>query len=129
MAYSIEYLSMPRKQDRVIIVNQIIELIASLDRHFFERDGKIAKFEFVGEKLYFNQPKPLKKIRPYHGNDKHFGWGGTLWALTLDMRTFIMNGIYSNGHNGYSGIYSRHWGYSDESMQEIILKARELKYI
>jgi hypothetical protein len=125
----IKIMSMPRKQERVKKVNQIIELIASLDRHFFERDGGIARFEFRGEKLYLVQPKPLRAIRPYHGNDGHFGWGGTIWGLVLDMREYIMKGMYSNGHNGYGGLYCKHWGYSEESMQKIILKARELGYI
>jgi hypothetical protein len=129
MAYSIEIMSMPRKQERVKAVNQIIELIASLDRHFFERDGNIAKFEFIGERLYFTQPKPLRKIRPYRDDHGHFGWGGTLWGLVNDMREFIMKGQYSDGNNGYGGLYCKHWGYSEESMQKIILKARELGYL
>jgi hypothetical protein len=129
MGYSIQCLSIEKKRERVAIVNQIIELIASLDRHFFERDGGVARFEFRGERLYFVQPKPLRTIRPYHGNDGHFGWGGTLWGLTLDMREYIMKAVYSNGHNGYGGLYCKHWGYSEESMQKIILKARELGYL
>lgn len=129
MAYSIGIYSIENKKKRAEIVNQIIALIASLDRHFFERNGDIARFEFRGEKLYFIQPKPLKNIRPYGNKDRYFGWGGTLWGLTIDFRECIMKGGYTNGHNGYGGLYCNHWGYSEESMKQIILKARELGYI
>jgi hypothetical protein len=129
MGYSIQSLTIEKKRERAEKINQIIELIASIDRHFFERDGGIAKFEFRGERLYFVQPKPLRAIRPYRNDHGHFGWGGTLWGLVNDFREYIMQNRYSDGHNGYGGLYCKHWGYSEESMLKIQQKAREVGYL
>ena len=56
-------------------------------------------------------------------------YGGTLRALVLDFAEFIRNGKYSNGQNGYGGLYSEGWGHSDEVQQEIIKYAKEIGYL
>lgn len=120
------------REKRIAIANEIIQLIATTDRCFLERDGNIPYFEMRGNKLWYVQHAPLKPIRPYNSNSnnfEHFNGGGTLWGLINDMREYIMQGKYSNGHNGYDGLYCSHWGYTKEGQEKIILKARELGYI
>jgi hypothetical protein len=117
------------KQERVEIVNEIIKLIAITDRCFFAYKDKISEFELINNKLWFKQARCQNRIRPYNVDVDKFEKGGTLWGLVLDMREFIMQGRYRNGHNGYGGLYCSHWGYTKEGQEKIILRARELGYL
>ena len=58
-----------------------------------------------------------------------FTHGGTIWGLTKDFKEFIITGKKSNGENGYGGLYSPHWGYSPESMEDIRQTAIGLGYL
>lgn len=118
-------------EDRIDIVNQIIKKIASLDRKFFEYKGKVA--------YIFNVNKNIFMRSEYNGFDiditksesipYEFTHGGTIWGLTKDFKEFIITGKKSNGENGYGGLYSPHWGYSSESMEDIRQTAIGLGYL
>lgn len=126
------------KQERIEIVNKIIEAIASRGRNFFAHQGKIATISIdKNGKLWYNcewisqrdkierfclsVKNPLSNNKWYHG--------GTLKALILDFVDFINTGGYSNHNHGYGGLYCPHWGYSEKDMQEIQTIAKELNYL
>lgn len=103
------------KQERLEIVNQVIESIASRSRKFFYHDGRVAKMILINGRIYMTSE--------WHGEDmpiqtrfgqepKRWHHGGTLWALTRDFAEFIRKGGQTNGNNGYGGLYCSHWGYS-----------------
>jgi len=118
-------------EGRIDIVNQIIKKIASLDRQFFEYKGKVAYIFNVNKKLFmrsefsgFDINLTKSESKPYE-----FTHGGTIWGLTKDFKEFIITGKKSNGENGYGGLYSPHWGYSLESMEDIRQTAIDLGYL
>lgn len=125
-------------QYRADIVNKIIEAIATRGRKFFAHQDKIATIS-VDEKgqLWYNceyiSPSDktgkicLSVFDP--SNSSNWYHGGTLKALILDFVDFIYIGEYSNGNNGYGGLYCPHWGYSEKDMQEIQTIAKELNYL
>ncbi|WP_199426947.1 hypothetical protein [Thermaerobacillus caldiproteolyticus] len=128
---------MKTKEERLQIVNKIIEEIASRGRRFFysSTTERISKFVLEGNKkkrLYFIDKYTGKKINPYPRNyakDRNFSEGGTLWALMHDFREFIITGNYSNGKHGYGGLYCPNWGYPEEDMQAIRQLAMGLGYL
>ena len=118
-------------KSRIEIVNKIIEKIASLDRKFFEHNGRVAHIFNANEILFMRSEYDLIDInitnidyRPYEFNS-----GGTIWGLTKDFRDFILSGEKSNGENGYGGLYCSHWGYRTESMKAIQKFAESLGYL
>lgn len=125
---------MKTREERIVIVNKIINKISSYDRSFFKdlRSNKVAtiiekkgrlyyKSELYGIEIYLHTKYG---IQPYK-----FPHGGTLWGLIKDFKHYIMTGEYSNHKNGYGGLYCQHWGYSKESMKEIQDYAKELGYL
>lgn len=119
-------------QSRISIVNQLINKIASLDRKFFEYKGCISKINRRNSRLYMLNEYNRKEMclsTKYGYPPKGFTHGGTIWSLTKDFKQFIITGEKSNGLNGYGGLFSPHWGYSEESMQEIRDLAKSLGYL
>lgn len=129
-------LSSSSREERIIIVNEIIKEIASRGRQFFydgrttissvatifQRNGRIYMVnEYNGEQMCLNTK---------HGYPpKHWHNGGTLWALTKDFKDFIMTGEKSNHNHGYGGLYCPHWGYPESDMKAIQDKAVSLGYL
>lgn len=124
--------SLSTRKDRIEIVNQIISKIASLDRKFFECNGEVSRiFQRYGRLYMLNEysRKDMCLSTKYGHPPKGFTHGGTLWGLTKDFKEFIITGKKSNGENGYGGLYSIHWGYSPESMEDIRQTAKVLGYL
>lgn len=119
--------------ERMNKVNDLIKVIANTDRKFFNHEnrenGEISHF-IDGNKLFFLDGYTHKKIYPY-GNSEWYEFceGGTMRGLVQDFREWIITGKYSNGKNGYGGLYSASWGYSIDGMDKVISKAKEIGYI
>lgn len=127
---------------RVKVVNEIIKEISKHDRRFFycSTTGKVAELtidEVTGKIWYWNEyygKSPIYSERiclsiPEWRRPKGWQHGGTLLALIRDFCAFIKIGNKSNGKNGYGGLYCPHWGYTDEAMNTIRLKALSLEYL
>jgi hypothetical protein len=116
--------------DRMNKVNELIEVIASIDRKFFYSKSKERIGKFIeGKKLFFVDEYTGEKVYPYYSGRKKFSHGGTLWGLINDFREWIITGEYSNGHNGYDGLYCTHWGYTVEGMFKIQEKGKEIGFL
>jgi hypothetical protein len=119
-------------EGRIDIVNQIIKKIASFDRKFFEHNGKIGYIFNVNKKLFMRSEYnnfDINLCAKTESKPYEFTHGGTLWGLTKDFKQFILTGEKSNGENGYGGLFCPHWGYSEESMEEIRETAKVLGYL
>lgn len=122
------------KQDRLETVNKIIKKIASCSRGFFYDISKdrYAKMIIKNHKVFFVDDWTGEEVYAYNtvqNNKMEFSHGGTLWGLVNDFREFIVTGEYTNGNNGYSGLYCNHWGYDEADMLEIQAYAKELGYL
>lgn len=121
------------KEQRLQIVNEIIATIAANGRRFFynKEDGDVAKMLFINNRLYFVDDYTKDKIYAYAHKYFYNGFshGGTLQALILDFSYFIRFGTYSNGKNGYSGLYCSYWDYDKESQDKVVKRAIELGYL
>lgn len=120
------------KQKRCELINQLLETISEQDRGFFKTKGNLAKFEIRNNRVYFIDDYTKKSICAYNElNRRHRGFshGGTLWALVNDFREWIVTGKYSDGENGYGGLYATCWGVSVKSKENIIDKAKAIGYL
>lgn len=126
---------MDKREERVKAVNKIIKEIANRGRNFFfTKDKGQSYFYLDGNKrkrLWF-WDNYTGKVNPYasnyHGENK-ISEGGTLWALIHDFREYILTGGYTNGNNGYGGLYCPHWGYPEEDMKAIIEVAKDVGFL
>lgn len=114
-------------------INELLRVIANTDRKFFNHtnraNGEVSHF-VESTKLFFVDGYTHKKIYPYETSKWHdFCEGGTMRGLVQDFREWIITGNYSNGKNGYGGLYSTSWGYSIDGMDKIISKAKEIGYL
>jgi hypothetical protein len=123
--------------ERMKVVNEIIKEIGSRGRNFFlDKDmGHTSFFSFSASKksrLWFYD-KAGGQVNPYPSRKAydhyHFSDGGTLWALVQDFSEFILTGNFTNGKNGYGGLYCPHWGYPEEDMKAIRKLALKLGYL
>lgn len=120
------------KQERINIVNQIINKIATTGRKFFNYNGGISKIHLKNGKLYMwneYKQKDMCLLTKNGCKPKDFTHGGTLWGLTQDFIDFINTGEDSNHNNGYGGLYCPYWGYPEEDMKEIQELAKTLNYL
>ena len=122
------------RSERIEIVNKIIKEISERGRRFFyndkngqtsriiEKNGRLFYIDhYSGKEIYLHMPK----YRSWKG----FNNGGTMRALILDFKEFIMTGEYTNHNNGYGGLYCPHWGYPEEDMKTIRVLAINLGYL
>ncbi|MDK7993035.1 hypothetical protein ACHEVJ_16880 [Enterococcus raffinosus] len=121
------------KESRCELANELIRLIASTGRQFFnyeENGGSIGRFELRSGRTYFIDGYTNKSIYAYenHYFGNSFTEGGTMQALILDIAEFIRTGEATNAKNGYGGIYCDHWGYPDEDMKKVREKAIEIGF-
>ena len=121
------------KESRCELANELIRLIASTGRQFFnyeENGGSIGRFELRSGRTYFIDGYLGKSIYAYenHYFGNSFTEGGTMQALILDIAEFIRTGEATNAKNGYGGIYCDHWGYPAQAMADIHRKAKEIGF-
>lgn len=121
------------KESRCELANELIRLIASTGRKFFNYEGNggsIGRFELRSGRTYFIDGYTNKSIYAYenHYFGNSFTEGGTMQALILDIAEFIRTGEATNAKNGYGGIYCDHWGYPDEDMKKVREKAIEIGF-
>lgn len=120
------------KQQRVDIINKIVEKIATTGRNFYSYKGVADKFFLKNNRVYLADAysgKDLCLETKFGYPPKGFHMGGTMWGLAKDFKKFIHEGVYSNHTNGYGGLYCPHWGYPEEAMKEIQELATELGYL
>ncbi|MDY0395395.1 hypothetical protein ACFSMW_13370 [Virgibacillus halophilus] len=127
------------KEERLDKINKLIKFISGRGRRFFYSNGtvnmdnveSIAFMKLKNGRIYFVDDYTQREIavinnyRDWNG----FSHGGTLRALILDFAEFIRSGKYTNGNNGYGGLYCPHWGHNDEIQQEIIEYAKHIGYL
>lgn len=121
------------KESRCELANDLIRLIASTGRQFFnyeENGGSIGRFELRSGRTYFIDGYLGKSIYAYENRffRQKFTEGGTMQALILDIAEWIRTGKATNAKNGYGGIYCDHWGYPDEDMKKVREKAIEIGF-
>lgn len=125
------------KQDRVEIINDLIQFISDRGRHvFYCKENiatgapQVAKMYIKNNRVYFLDSYTNEEVYAYTGfSHNGFSHGGTLWALVCDFSHFIRTGKSANGKHGYGGLYSGDWGHSDEIQNEIIAYAKQLGYL
>ncbi len=117
------------REERVIIVNKIINEIASRGRRFFHNDGLVAQL-VDDKKIYYKSEWGEKKMiclsTPKYRSPKGWFHGGTLLSLVKEFRDFIQTG---SQEDEYSGLFSPHWAYPEEDMEAIREKAIQLNYL
>lgn len=122
----------PAQIQRMNKINELIKLIAETDRKIFysKSKDKVAKFIEGKSTIFYIDDYTQKKI---HLNnickDTGFSHGGTLWGLVHDFKKWTITGKYSNGENGYGGLYCTHWGYTEQGMKLIIAKGKEIGFL
>lgn len=121
------------KEKRCELANELIRLIASTGRQFFnyeENGGSIGRFELRSGRTYFIDGYLGKSIYAYENRffRQKFTEGGTMQALILDIAEWIRTGKATNAKNGYGGIYCDHWGYPSEDMKKVREKAIEIGF-
>lgn len=120
----------PEQLKRIIDINELIQLIASIDHRTFycESKNSVACFIFGKRgKLFFVDDYTGEWVYPYelgHGPAKGFSHGGNMWQLVNSMREFIITGRY-----GALRDYKEIWAYSRDGCQKIRQKAKEIGFI
>jgi len=114
-------------QNRITIVNKIIDKIATTGRKFFNYKGEIAYIFQQDSLLYmhneYNHSNMLLDVgRP----PQEWHHGGMLWCLISEFVEFIKTG--ESGEK-YSYLYYQHWGYKPDEMLEIQEYAKSLEYL
>lgn len=127
------------KQQRIETINKLITFISERGRRFFysnrtinmENIDSTAFMELKNGRIYFIDDYTRREIAVINNyrDWKGFSHGGTLRALILDFAEYIRTGKYSNGNNGYGGLFCPHSGHNDEIQQEIIDYARQIGYL
>lgn len=111
---------------RMEAINKLIIKIGDIDRGFFNSKNGRAEFIELRTTVRFKDAytQRIISIRD-EGYVKGFNNGGTLLTLVRNFKHYIITGKTK----GNSSLYSTHWGYSIEGMNEIIEFAKELGYI
>lgn len=113
--------------DRFEKANQLIRLIATTDRHFFESRGYIGQFmiDDDNELTYIDEyTRKRVNINKETVEWKDFNHGGTLKRFIYSLGEWI------RGEKDYfKNVYSTSWGYTMQGMNNVVEKARELGMI
>lgn len=128
---------MHQYQDRIDVVNKLIQVIGSKGRRFLYsgKHDRYTKFYYANSVLwmvdgYSNHTIPMLPDRSdRRERNEWFNGGGTLWGLVNDFAEYILSGDYTNGVNGYAGLYCWNWGYPDEDMEAIQQYAKSIGYL
>lgn len=113
--------------DRCDRANQLIQLIATTDRKFFNTKGTIASLETTEDNRIFyidNYSRQLISIKDEYGKWEGFSHGGTLKRFIISLGEWIRG-----EKDQFFGMYSTSWGYTLDGMCSIVEKARELGMI
>jgi len=119
---------MTTKQERVDHANELIKIIGSYGRKFFfnKEENRFAKFELRNGRVYFiDDYKAVAVYVDIRGNWKGFSHGGTLRALVLDMREYIVNKTPVARWKiiierlGATDLTDNIWGYDAKSAQAV----------
>jgi hypothetical protein len=119
---------MTTKQERVDQANELIKIIGSHGRKFFfnKEENRFAKFELRNGRVYFIDDYRSAAIYiDIRGQWRGFSHGGTLRALVLDMREYIVNKTPVPRWKiviqqlGKSDLTGNIWGYDVESAQTV----------
>lgn len=118
----------PEQLKRMNDINELIKLIASIDRRTFycKSKNRIAYFKFK-KKLFFVDDYTGEDVYPYElgrGRVNGFSHGGNMWQLVNSFRKFIITGRYGDLRD-----YKEIWAYSREGCQKIRQKAKEIEFI
>lgn len=122
------------RQNRIMIVNEIIKEIALRGREFFlnKKDADMAYIYEKAGRLYMHNEYNKSKMflhTKYGYPPKNWHHGGTMWGLVKDFKEFIVDGGSTNHNNGYGGLLCPHWGYPESDMKAIQEKAKALGYL
>lgn len=121
------------KQERLVVVNRLIEYISERGRRFFfcKSKERTAQMILKNNRVYFVDDYTGAEVYAYptYTDRKGFSHGGTLWALVCEFSEFIRTGKQVNGVHGYGGLYGSGWGHRDDIQQEIINYAKEIGYL
>lgn len=124
---------MTEKEKRIKVANKLLAKIASCGRKFFyyDKDNTTAKFLLKSNRVYYMDEWTKSEMLAYSYKqlEEGFSHGGTLQGLVLDISEWIRTGEYTNGKNGYGGLFCPHWGYPESDMETIRNYARELGYL
>ena len=125
---------MKTKEERLEAINLIISEISSRGRKFFcDKDTNRESYFYItvnkNKRLWYMDKRGGKLNPSKIHKDYSFSEGGTLWGLIHDFSEFILTGKYTNGKNGYGGLYCPHWGYSEEDMKAIRELAVKVGYL
>ncbi|WP_144498240.1 hypothetical protein [Bacillus pumilus] len=109
-------------------INELIQLIASIDRRTFycKSKDRVASFKFK-TKLFFIDDYTGKYVYPYelgYGQANGFSHGGNMWQLVNSFREFIITGRYGDLRD-----YKEIWAYSREGCEKIRQKAKKIGFI
>ena len=124
------------KEKRVEQANELIKLIATSGRKFFnyedrtECGGIISRFELKKGRIYFVDGYTKVSMYAYAPKFLNHGFtqGGTMKAFVLDLAEWIRTGKPTNAKNGYGGVYCDHWGYPPADMTKIQQKSQEMGF-
>lgn len=73
--------------------NALLRTIASCGHHFFAHGTEISHFTFDPHgRIWWNDAGSRKRVYPYGYGWKHFVEGGTLRALVMALRRYIIQG-------------------------------------
>ncbi|MFD2867500.1 hypothetical protein ACFSY7_03150 [Kurthia populi] len=122
------------KQERLEKINELLVVIASNGRKFLlnQKDGEVSKFVIkANNHVYYRDYYTKQELKGTKAMYKSYGFsgGGTLQALVMDFAEWIRTGDYTNGKNGYGGLFCPHWGYDDDSMQQVRDFAVKIGYL
>lgn len=119
-----------KQLERLDNINKLIELIANTDRCFFRSSKGVSRFVALKTTVKYYDSYTGKQITINENNkDCNFSEGGTMWALVKDFKKYILTGKYTNGENGYGGLYCPYWGYTEDGQAKIIEFAKEIGYL
>lgn len=122
---------MNKKQlERLDNVNKIIELIATTDHKMLSCKGIIGKFVPLKTTVKYLDAYSQRLVTVNDNNNNYyFSCGGTMWALIKDFKEYIITGKYTNGNNGYGGLYCSYWAYTEDGQAKIIKFAKDIGYL
>lgn len=124
---------MNEKEKRIEAANKLLSKIASCGRRFFyyDKDNTTARFLLKNNRVYYMDEYTKSEMLTYNYRQlgRKFNQGGTMKGLVMDIAEWIRTGEYTNGKNGYGGLFCLHWGYPESDMEIIRNYARELGYL
>lgn len=120
---------------RIDAVNELLKVIASHGRKFFNHKGVVAHMEkdINGKVWLVDEYTRCRVYVAYNGNWFGFNSGGTLKNLVLELYEYIKSGspvsVDRLAYTGFRGDGSNVWGYPIESVEPMREQALKLPCI